>query len=169
LQADADTGLWLDRDLMNIGHDRIAAVAVGDKALLFGRQDSKFTLTEPAEHPKLEDYKVDDVARALELLTFLEVRADKDAPGVEAGRSIFTTNDGLAVTITVFHADKDVWARFAVAAASDTVKPEADRLNRRLAGWSYQIGSWKEKSLVPTIDDLKAAEPAKSVPDADKK
>jgi hypothetical protein len=28
-------------------------------------------------------------------------------------------------------------------------------------GWSYQIGSWKEKSLVPTIEDLKAEEPAK--------
>ena len=35
---------------------------------------------------------------------------------------------------------------------------------RRLAGWTYQIGSWKEKSLVPTMDDLKAEnrrEPAK--------
>jgi hypothetical protein len=169
LQADADAGLWLDRDVMNIGHDRIAAVAVGDKALLFGREDGKFALTEPAEHPKLEDYKVDDVARALELLTFQEVRGGGDAPGVEAGHSVFTTNDGLAVAITVFHADKDVWARFAVAAASDKVKAEADRLNRRLAGWSYQIGSWKEKSLLPTVDDLKAAEPAKSDPDADKK
>jgi hypothetical protein len=46
------------------------------------------------------------------------------------------------------------------------VKAEADRLNRRLAGWSYQIGSWKEKSLVPTIDDLKAEEPAAPPPSA---
>jgi hypothetical protein len=50
------------------------------------------------------------------------------------------------------------------------VKAEADKLNARLAGWTYQIGSWKEKSLVPTIDDLKAEEPAKpAAPDADKK
>ena len=28
LQADADPQLWLDRDIMNIGHDRIAGVAV---------------------------------------------------------------------------------------------------------------------------------------------
>jgi Domain of unknown function (DUF4340) len=181
LQADADASLWLDRDVMNIGHDRIASVAVGDKALVFGRQDGKFTLTEPAEHPKLEGYKVDDVARALELLTFQEVRAGKDVPGTEAGHSVFNTTDGLAVTITMFHADKDVWARFAVSdvsdkvgasdktGTSDKVKAEVDRLNGRLAGWSYQIGAWKEKSLVPTIDDLKAEQPAKPAPDADKK
>lgn len=168
LQVDADAAQWLDRDLMNIGHDRIASVAVGDQALVFEQTDGKFALTQPAEHPKLEDYKVDDVARALELLTFQEVRADKDAPGVEAGHAVFTTKDGLAVTVTVLHADKDVWARFSVAGA-DKVKTEAEKLNGRLAGWTYQIGSWKEKSLVPTLDDLKAAEPAKPAPDRDKK
>jgi hypothetical protein len=169
LQVDADSASWLDRNVMNIGHDQLASVVVNGEALVFGRSAGKFALTEPAEHPKLEDYKVDDVARALELLTFQEVRADKDAPGVEAAHAVFTTNDGLAVTVTVFHADKDVWVRFAAAGTSDKVKAEADKLNARVAGWSYQIGSWKEKSLVPTIDDLKAEEPAKPAPDADKK
>ena len=27
-------------------------------------------------------------------------------------------------------------------------------------GWAYQLGSWKEKAFVPTLDDLKAEEPA---------
>jgi hypothetical protein len=196
VQVDADASLWLDRNVMNIAHDRIAAVSV-DKpegespgpanggpasgapanggptngaALVFGRTDGKFVLSQPADHPKLEDYKVDDVARALELLTFQEVKADADAPGTEVGHAVFTTNDGLAVTVTVLHADKDVWARFAVSGSSDKVKPEAKRINGRVAGWSYQIGSWKEKSLVPTIDDLKAEEPPKpATADADKK
>lgn len=171
LQLDADVSSWLDRDVMNIGHDRILSVSADDKpigkaagdsrAVVFGRRDGKFTLTQPTEHPKLEDYKVDDVARALELLTFQEVRADKDTPGVEAGHAVFTTDDGLAVTVTVLHADKDIWARFAVAATSDKVKAEADALNGRLAGWTYKIGAWKEKSLVPTVDDLKAEPPVK--------
>jgi hypothetical protein len=165
LQVDADASLWLDRTVMNIGHDRIASVAVGDQALVFGRQDGgKFTLTQPADHPKL---------------AFQEVKADADAPGSEAGHAVFTTSDGLAVTVRVLHADKDVWARFTVAGTSDKGKAEAERLNGRLAGWTYQIGSWKEKSLVPGIDDLKAEEPAKpaepaepaetAAPDADKK
>ena len=161
LQVDADASLWLDRNVMNISHDRIASVAVGDQVLTFARRDGKFALTQPAAHPKLEDYKVDDVARGLELLTFQEVKADADAPGSEAGYSVFTTDDGLAVKVTVLHAGKDVWARFAVSAASEKAKAEADRMNGRLAGWSYEIGSWKEKSLVPSMADLKAEEPAK--------
>ena len=152
LQADADPAAWLDRNVIDIPHDRIATVSVGDSALTFGKVDGKFTLTKPADHPKLETYKVDNVARALEHLTFTEVKAE--TPGAEAGHAVFTTTDGLAVTVTLFHADKDVWARFA---ASGT--PEADKLNARLTGWSFQVGAWKEKSLVPTIDDLKAETP----------
>jgi len=181
VQVDADASLWLDRDVLIIGHDRIASVtathadpAAADQALVFGQTDGKFALTRPAEHPKLEDYRVDDVARALELLTFQSVRADADAPGHEVGHAVFATSDGLVVKVSVLHADKDVWARFAVS-GTDKVKAEADRLSGRLAGWTYQIGSWKEKSLVPTLNDLKAEEPAKpaapaaSAPDAGNK
>lgn len=153
LQVDADPAAWLDRNVIDIAHDRIAAVSVGDGALTFGKADGKLNLTQPADHPPLETYKVDNVARALEGLTFTEVKAE--TPGTEAGHAVFTTTDGLVVTVTLFHANKDVWARFA---ASGT--PEAEKLNARLAGWSYQVGAWKEKSLVPTLDDLKAEPPA---------
>jgi hypothetical protein len=163
LQADADASAWLDRDILNIAQDKIASVVVGDDALVFGRVDGKFALTKPAEHPKLEDYKVDNVARALETLTLQSVKADADAAGEPAGQAVFTTLDGLVVKVTLLHADKDVWARFAVS-GPDKVKAEADRLSARLAGWSYQVPSWKEKSLVPAIDDLKAAEPPAPAP-----
>jgi hypothetical protein len=170
LQVDADPASWLDHDIMNIGHDRIASVVVGDKALAFALVDGKFALTEPADHPKLTDYKVEDVGRGLETLTLQAVKADADVTGDEAGHAVFTTSDGLAVTVKVFHLDKDVWARFSATALSDKAKPETDRLNARLAGWTYQVGSWKEKSLVPSIDDLKAEQPAPdAAPDAAKK
>jgi hypothetical protein len=164
LQVDADPATWLDRDILNIGHDRVASVVVGDQALVFGQVDGKFGLMQPADHPKLEDYKVEDVGRGMETLTLEAVKADADVPsgvaGAEAGHAVFTTGDGLAVTVRVFHVGKDVWTRFSAAAASDKVKAEADRLNARVAGWTYQIGSWKEKALVPTMDDLKAEPPA---------
>jgi hypothetical protein len=173
LQIDADASQWLDRNILNIGHERIASVTstragAGESAppLVFGQVDGKFALTQPKEHPKLEDYKVDEVGRALEQLTLQAVRADADAPGSEAGHAVFTTNDGLVVNVTTLHADNDVWARFAVSKTDDKVKAEAERLGGRLAGWTYQIGSWKEKSLVPTLDDLKAAEPPTPAPQA---
>ena len=173
LQVDADPQQWLDRDILSIDHARIAKVAVthGDAALEFAREGEKLVLKSPPEHPPLEDYKVEDVDRGLELLTFQDVQADKDPPadklGDKVGQAVYTTTDGLAVTVTVFKGDKDIWARFAAApapgldaAAGDKAKAEADRLNARLAGWTYQLGAWKQKALVPSLDELKSTPPA---------
>ena len=130
------------------------------------RDGQKLVMKQPADHPPLDDYKLDDVDRALELLTFQDVQTDKQPVGDKIGKSVYTTNDGLAVTSSVFKGAKDIWARFTAApatgldtAASDKTKTEADKLNARLAGWTYQLGDWKRKALVPTLDDLKAPPP----------
>ena len=161
LQVDADPQLWLDRDIMNIDHARIASVAVtdGDAKLELVRDGQKLTMKEPADHPPLDDYKLDDVDRGLELLTFQDVQTDKDPVGDKIGQSVYTTDDGLAVTATVFKGGKDIWVRFA-ATGSDKSKAEADKLNAKLAGWTFQLGEWKQKALAPTLDDLKAPPPA---------
>jgi hypothetical protein len=189
LQVDSDPQLWLDRDVLNIEHGRIARVEAtrGGQTLVFSREGDKLALIQPAEHPKLDDYKVEDVARALELLSFQDVRpAAAAAPGELAGHSVFHTTSGLAITATLFHADKDLWVRFAVAGEGTTradnptadnptasnqtagnAKDGAGKLSARLSGWDYQLGSWKEKSLVPSMDNLKAAEKtSEPVPDA---
>jgi hypothetical protein len=176
LDVDSDPQLWLDRAIMNIDHSRIAKVVVtrGDQTLEFARTNDKLALTAPEDHPKLDDYKLEDVSRALELLTFDDVHADAASPPAELGKSVFTTSDGLTVTASLYRAppsaaaklaaaatpdaDRDVLARFSVT-GSDKVKAEADRLQARLAGWTYQLGSWKQNSLVPSLQDLQAAAP----------
>ena len=157
LQADADPQLWLERDIMNIDHSRIATITVtrGNDMLEFGRDGQKLVMKTPADHPPLDDYKLDDLDRALELLTFEDVQTDKQPVGDKIGQSVFSTGDGLAITATVFKDDKDVWARFS-ATGSDKTKAEADKLNARVVGWTYQLGKWKQKALVPSLDDLKA-------------
>ena len=97
LQADADPQLWLERDIMNIDHARIASVAVthGDETLELARDGQKLALKSPAEHPPLDDYKVDDIDRGLELLTFQDVQTDKDAVGDKVGQSVYTTERWL--------------------------------------------------------------------------
>ncbi len=162
LEVDADPQQWLDRDIMNIDHARIATVAVttGNDTLDFARDGQKLVLKTPPDHPALDDYKLDDIDRALELLTFQDVQTDKSPVGDKIGQSVFTTDNGLAVTATVFKGDKDIWARFAVT-GSDKTTDEANKLNARLGGWTYQLGSWKQKALVPTLDDLKAPPPPK--------
>jgi hypothetical protein len=171
LQVDADPQLWLDRDIMNIDHTRIASVVVthSDGKLEFGRDGQKLVLKSPTDHPPLDDYKLDDIDRGLELLTFEDVQTDKDAVGEPLGQVVFTTSDGMVVTATVFKGEKDIWARFGVTEA-DKTKDEADKLNAHVTGWTYKLGVWKQKALVPTLDDLKAPPPEKPAasPDAPK-
>ncbi len=89
LQVDADPQLWLDRDIMNIDHTSIATVAVtdGDAKLELARDGQKLVMKQPADHPPLDDYKLDDVDRALELLTFQDVQTDKQPVGDKIGES----------------------------------------------------------------------------------
>lgn len=159
LQVDADPQLWLDRDVMNIETKRIAGVrvTVGNEVLAFSRKDDKLVLTEPAEHKPLDDYRVEDVARALEYLTFQDVQPDSAPVGAQVGQGDFVTSDGLRVSVSVFKAEKDILVRFAVS-GDDSAKAEISRLSGKVSGWTYQLGGWKEKALTPTLADLVKAE-----------
>lgn len=154
LTVNAEAQDWLDRDIVNIAQDKIAAVTVtrGGQTLGFTRQGKALALTEPADHPKLDDFKVEDVGRALENLTLEDVRPEP-APGEAVGQSVFTAADGMTVTVNVSKSGKEVWATFAASGK------DAAALAAKLHGWAYEVGTWKETALVPTLDDLKAAAP----------
>jgi hypothetical protein len=140
--------------------------------LAFARRDGKLLLTTPADHPPLDEYRLGEVSRALELLAFQDVQTDAQPVGASIGRSVFATSDSLTVSAVLFAAAepkpggatasaggdpgaKDVWVRFE-AAGEDNAKTEAEQLSARLQGWTFQLGSWKERSLAPTLDDLTA-------------
>jgi hypothetical protein len=167
LPVDADPQLWFDRDIANIDHSKIATVTVhrGDAVLEFGRDGDKFVLKTPADHPKLDDYRVEDVSRAFEMLTLTDVKPAAQEPGDKLGTADFTTTDGMKISVTVFKAGKDIWAQFA-ATGDGAAKKDADELEKRVNGWAYQVGSWKEQAFVPVLDDLKASEPEKKPAEA---
>lgn len=158
LRMEDNPARWLDRNIVNIGPEQIVSMTTST-GLAFGLIAGRWALVKPADPPALEGYKVADVESALDQVTFEQVKPDASLQADPAGDSVFTTKDGLAVTVHVFHAGKDIWARFAAAASSDKVQAEVDRLNGLWSGWSYQLGSWKETSLVPALDDLKAPPP----------
>ena len=165
LQVDADPQVWLDRDIMNISHTLITKVVStrNGQTIELTRDGDKLKVAQPADHPKLEDYKLDDVERALENLTFQDVKPASEPTGDKIGEAVFSTSDGLEITVTVSHLDKDSWTRIAVA-APDRGKPEAERLNAKLSGWAFETGAWKDQSLVPSLDDLKAPPPPAAPP-----
>ena len=160
LAVDSDPALWFDRDIMNIEHARLATVSVtrGEERLEFSRDGDRLALKTPAEHPPLDDFKLEEIARAFESLTFQDVKPAKDMPGEKIGEGVFVTTDGLRITATLFRAAAEIWARFE-ATGTDTSKDEATRLAARVTGWAYQLGAWKEKALTPALEDLKAPPP----------
>lgn len=167
LQVDADPQLWLDRNIMNLDHSRIAKVVStrGSSVVDLVRKGDALVLQTPAQHPKLDAYKLEDVSRALELLTFEDVHKTNSKEGDLIGHSVFTTTNGMAITITVYHPpppaitnpqpNQNILVRFAVT-GDGKAKTEADRLEHEVAGWTYQLGSWKEQSLLPSVDTLTA-------------
>jgi hypothetical protein len=164
VQVDADPQLWFERDIVNIPLDRVASVVLrrGDAVLNFAKIDGKPALIQVPDQPKLDDYKLEDVFRALAQLTLTDVAEAAKAPGEKIGDAVYTLNDGVRITVTVARADKDIWIQLAAAGDGDAAKPAA-ALQAGFAGWAFQLGAWKEKSFLPVMDDLKAEEPAKPV------
>lgn len=162
ITANTDPSEWMTGDLSNINRDKITSVEVshGDAKLSFARQDGKFVLTAPADHPPLDPSKVDDVARGYEYLALTGVEKAADMKGAALGSSVFRTDDGLVLTATLVRNDKDIWAVFH-AAGEGAAAAQATNFSKLFDGWAYQIGNWKVAALVPTLDDLKAKEPEK--------
>jgi hypothetical protein len=160
LPVDTSPDLWFDRDIANVPKDKVRSVTVarGDTVLEFALVDGKPALTSPAEHPKLDPYRLADVFDSLDGLTLTDVQPVARQPGDEIGTAKIVTTDGMTVDVTAFKAGKDLWVRLA-ASGDGAAKAEADAFNTRNAGWTYQIGAWKEAALVPTIDAIKASEP----------
>ncbi len=160
LPVDSDPALWFERDIANIAGARVAKATVtrGDITLEFARDGEKFVLVAPAEHPRTDDYRVEEVSRALETLTLTDVRPERQ--GQKLGSAVHVLTDGTVITTELFKADKDIWITLTASGETDTAR----ELAARTRGWSYQVGAWKEKSFTPTLDDLKPAEPEK--PDA---
>lgn len=152
--ADADPQSWLVRDLTDIAPAKVVKVTATTEAgtLTFTRSGAKLVLT-PAPDVKLEDYKLDEVAGALSALTMTDVKQGP-LPGTKLGTSVFTTDDGLSVTVTLAKEGKLLWASF----AADGKGAEA---LKKLDGWAYQLADWRQSSLLPTMADIKAPEPAK--------
>ncbi len=158
LPADGDAQLWIDRDVANLGTDRIRRVAVrreGGAPLVLTRGDgpeARLALVDPADGPALDEVSVDEVARAFEYLTFTEVRPEAEMPGDAAalGEARFELTGDLAVTVRPHKEAEALWVRLAAEGGT----PEAERLNARWAGWAYQVGPWKEKAFLPRLEDL---------------
>lgn len=175
IEADPDPGLWMDRDIVNISREKISRVVVERTAspagrLVLSRQGDRLGVTDPADHPVLDQFKIDTLNRALEFLSFTDAKAAAALPGNRLGRVTFTTTDGLSLAADVAVQGNDVWAVLSFT-GEGKARDEADRLNRKLGGYALAIPGWQPATIVPSLDDLKpppapAGTPVSHAPEA---
>ncbi|MBL6457987.1 DUF4340 domain-containing protein [Belnapia sp. T6] len=159
LPVDSDPQLWMDRDIANIAEARIRRVTVhrvGEPELVLGRgeePEAKLRIQVPPNPPSFDAVSLDEVARAFEYLTFLEVRPEREVPGTALGEARFELSDGMAVTVWPSRDGDTLWIKLRAEGGAD-----AAPLNARWQGWAYQVGVWKEKAFTPRLEDLQERE-----------
>ena len=161
IPVDADPQLWLERDIANLPRERVRRVSIaraGEAPLVLthsGDPDGKLGITTPTDAPAADDVSLDEVSRSFEFLTFLDVRRAADAPGEALGESRFEMTDRLSIIAQPRKQGDEIWVM--LTAEGDE---EAARLNARWRGWIYQVGQWKEKAMIPWLEDLRRQEEA---------
>lgn len=164
LPADADPQLWLDRDVANLPNSRVRAVRVqreGEPPLRLERgdgPDAPLRLVEPPGAVPADDVALDEIGRAFEFLTFLDVRPVAGLPDNVLSEGRFELDEGLVITVRPMRDGEALWIALS-ASGSPAGNTEAERLEARWRGWAYQVGAWKEKAFAPRLEDL-AARPA---------
>lgn len=160
IPVDSDPQLWLDRDIANFARERVRRIAIartGEPPLVIARSgepEGVLRIAEPADAPRADDTALDEVGRAFEFLTFLDVRPEAEIPGEALGEGRFELTDNLAIVVRPRKDGEALWVT--LAAEGDD---EAARLNARWRGWAYQVGAWKERAFAPLLAELRAAEP----------
>lgn len=168
LPLESDPQLWIDRDLANIPAERILRVEAtrlgGAPPVVLvraaGAPPARLLVEAPADIPEPEEVTLDEVARAFEYLTFLEVLPEAEIPGTPLGIGRFGLEGGTVVVVRPSLDPNGLWIRLRAEGEGE----EAAALNARWGGWAYKVGIWKEKAFLPRPEDLRPRPAATDAP-----
>ncbi|UPY35565.1 DUF4340 domain-containing protein [Sediminicoccus sp. KRV36] len=157
--ADADPSLWINRDIANLAPARLRRVEIarnGAPPLVLARAgevDAPLDIITPEDAPVADRVALDEVGRAFDMLTFVEVRPATDsaseAVGEALGETRFHYTDDVTITARPSREGELFWVRLSAAGGE-----EAQQLQARFQGWAFQLGLWKEKAMIPRVEDL---------------
>jgi hypothetical protein len=157
---------WLDRRILDIAPSRIVTVALtaADGTALVLRRDAasgKFSVAgAPADAKLKADEALAAPAGALAALDLDDVRPATElaVPASGTASAVFTTDDGLGISLRLFTHDKADWVAVA-ATGGDAAAADGAAINAKLKPWVYAIPPERAKLLRTTLSDLTA--PAK--------
>jgi len=147
--------VWLDRQAVDVGPDRLAEVKLMDGGTVLARLaregDGALALDEVPEGREGDKVQTDRVAGLFERMIFEDVRAAAGLAADASGRwAEAGTKDGLVLRARPAREGDQVWwllSAEAGATASDEVRAEAERLNAHLARFAYKLPVWKVEVL----------------------
>jgi Domain of unknown function (DUF4340) len=164
LELPTEITAWLDRKLIDISLDKIKEVVLTDPGgakldIARDKPEDKFALKDAPADTKLKpETPIDGPARALADLELADVHAATDTPFPTEGVShaVYTTFDGLTLSIDLYEKDGKHWAHFKADGTGDAEKT-ATELNDRLSPWVFGLLDYKAKLLTTKLADLTAA------------
>lgn len=152
---------WLDRRILDLPASRVAALTLtgSDGAELKLRRDApggRFAVIDPPDGAQLKaDAALGEPAAVLSGLEFDDVLTTAELPVPESGvaTALFTTFDGLAVTVWLFSHDGADWITLE-AIGSGAAEADAKAMDARVANWTYKIPAGRAKVLRTRLADL---------------
>jgi Domain of unknown function (DUF4340) len=156
-----DIAGWLDRSILDIAASSIASVTLtgNDGAALVLRRDKRDGAFAVADAPPDAKFK-DEAALAGPAAALAGLALDDVKPAAElpvpqdgAATAVFTTFEGLTVTLRLFSHDKADWVTIAASGSGDAEK-EAAAIDTKVGRWVYAIPDSRAKLLRTTLADL---------------
>lgn len=156
---------WLLPEILNIDSTKVQSVTIthGDGATIaIDKEDAAVTDFTVAVIPEGRELRypsvVDGMAGVVSGLNLADVAVAIDRQGDDgAATTVFTTFDGLQLTIESTHRDENTWITVH-AVHTDANSDEAREIEDRVSGWEYQIQSYKADQLRRRWDDILKAE-----------
>ena len=170
ITLDADPRRWLDHTLIDIPQDRIKEIAVkpaegpGYTATRASKDQSRLHGGGSAEGPQVEQSRRGrshrGIAGAASPSMMFSTRRRRAPTGVS--HAVFSTFDGLKIDVAGHKEGTKTLVSFTPTSTAKATEAEAKTLAARLAGWEFEIPSYKYDGMFRALEDLleKPPEPA---------
>jgi hypothetical protein len=179
LQLEKQASDWLEKSIINVESSRIRDVVISENGAeiihIFKEKPSQsdYQMANLPEKAMISSsYSVNQIANFLANLTMEDVSIS-DSLGTNVGRNIvFSTYDGLQVTLNIVKQNDVYYAKFAAAyvepnaieiaeaeevptlKSSVEVQKEVAELNQKLAAWVYELQRFKANYLFKQASEL---------------
>ena len=156
---------WLLPEILDIDSTKVQSVTIthdDGETIRIDKEDAAVTDFTVADIPEGRELRyasvVDSMAGVLSSLNLEDVAVATDAGEADgSATTVFTTFDGLEITIESSLRDEDTWITVH-AEHADADSDEIRKIEDRLSGWEYRIKSYKADQLRRRWDDILKAE-----------